>query len=363
MLQALANAEIGRGEYELWAADREVFRVLNAAVTAAKLTVLLGTVYASGSALTPLLAAEISSALASEGLQVYEWLTEQPEEFVMRTAAETLGTELRHRMSKSWQNTADTVAVGAQILTHDQAKSYMLWRHVVIRQSGASMTIEEGTESWDEWVPSRVAITLEARIPPSLSLARLGRDPESPGSESIPRKLTLGSAPGVQTVQITRELPIGWYAIYISETSRLLTKEFSLAIAGDNVVRRTLLAEVTPAGTGQVRLDPWNGHAGRYRDGETVRLLADPASGNRFVRWQGDLSGANNPSSTRMVADRTVHAVFERVAAHDDGDCAVGSVVQPDHYCRYPGTSRLFERVADERGPGALVARAEPDRD
>ena len=80
LLQALANAEIGRGEYELWAADREVFRVLNAAVTAAKLTVLLGTVHASGSALTPLLAAEISGALASGGLQVYEWFTEQPED-------------------------------------------------------------------------------------------------------------------------------------------------------------------------------------------------------------------------------------------------------------------------------------------
>ena len=73
-----------------------------------------------------------------------------------------------------------------------------------------------------------------------------------------------------------------------------------------------------------------------------MRLTDDPASCYRFVRWQGDLSGANNPSSTRMLADRTVHAVFERVAAHDDGDCAVGSVVQPDHYCRYPGTSRLF---------------------
>ena len=51
-------------------------------------------------------------------------------------------------------------------------------------------------------------------------------------------------------MQIIRELPIGWYAIYISETSRLLTKESSLAIAGDNAVRRTLLAEVTPPGTG-----------------------------------------------------------------------------------------------------------------
>ena len=143
-------------------------------------------------------------------------------------------------------------------------------------------------------------------------------------------------------MQITRELPIGWYAIYVSDTSRLIVKEFRLVVARDNVVRRTLLAEVTPAGTGQVRLDPWNGHAGLYRDGEPVRLTVDPASCYRFVRWQGDLSGANNPSSIRMLADRTVHAVFERVVAHDDGDCAVGSVVQPDHYCRYPGTSRLF---------------------
>ena len=43
-----------------------------------------------------------------------------------------------------------------------------------------------------------------------------------------------------------------------------------------------------------------------------------------------------------MLADRTVQAVYEQIAAHHDADCATGSVVQPDHYCRYPGTSRLF---------------------
>ena len=156
LLQALVNAEIGRGEYELWAADREVFRVLNAALTTAKLAVLASAVVGSGGTLTPLLAAEIGGTLASGGLQAFEWLTEQPEELVMRTASAFLDpafqSELRPNERKQWQLTERRVAAGSQRLTHDQAEAYMNWRHQIIRLSSASETIEAGAQSWDEWV-------------------------------------------------------------------------------------------------------------------------------------------------------------------------------------------------------------------
>ena len=64
-----------------------------------------------------------------------------------------------------------------KILTHDQAKSYMLWRHVVIRQSGASMTIEEGSESWDEWVQLGLGVTsLTSQVDAITGLIAAGAD-------------------------------------------------------------------------------------------------------------------------------------------------------------------------------------------
>ncbi len=66
------------------------------------------------------------------------------------------------------------------------------------------------------------------------------------------------------------------------------------------------------AGTGTV-----NPAGGVYRDGTTVLLTADPATGSAFFEWNtgGDLSGHSNPAIIAMNADKTVTAAFE-----PDGD-------------------------------------------
>ncbi len=60
-------------------------------------------------------------------------------------------------------------------------------------------------------------------------------------------------------------------------------------------------------GSGQVAATPARQ---RYEQQQTVTLTAQPAGGWSFYTWQGDVSGADNPASLVMAADRNVTAVF-----------------------------------------------------
>jgi hypothetical protein len=64
---------------------------------------------------------------------------------------------------------------------------------------------------------------------------------------------------------------------------------------------------VKTVGPGQVTLNPPNGV---YPAGTPVTLTATPATGYVFRRWSGDLSGANNPATITMDADKDVTAIF-----------------------------------------------------
>lgn len=63
---------------------------------------------------------------------------------------------------------------------------------------------------------------------------------------------------------------------------------------------------VSPVGTGTVT--PANGP---YSSGEVLTLAATPEPTYRFVRWEGDLTGSDNPASVTMDADKNITAVFE----------------------------------------------------
>jgi len=69
---------------------------------------------------------------------------------------------------------------------------------------------------------------------------------------------------------------------------------------------RFSLATAT-SGQGSVELSP---AGGRYDAGEEVTLTAAPDPGWTFVRWEGDLSGSENPEMLEMDGDRSVTAIF-----------------------------------------------------
>lgn len=77
-------------------------------------------------------------------------------------------------------------------------------------------------------------------------------------------------------------------------------EDFSLSISVD--------------GEGAVDADP---DRERYDPGEEVTLTASPSNGWVFSRWQGDLSGSENPESLVMDENKSVTAVFSREEAPD----------------------------------------------
>ncbi len=64
---------------------------------------------------------------------------------------------------------------------------------------------------------------------------------------------------------------------------------------------------INTVGSGSVTLNP---AAGTYDAGTVVSLTATPASGFQFSGWSDDLSGATNPASITMNANKTVTATF-----------------------------------------------------
>ena len=64
---------------------------------------------------------------------------------------------------------------------------------------------------------------------------------------------------------------------------------------------------VTTQGSGTVTLDP---PGDTYDAGTQVQLTAEPESSEAFSGWSGDLSGAANPATLTMDADKRVTAKF-----------------------------------------------------
>jgi hypothetical protein len=82
--------------------------------------------------------------------------------------------------------------------------------------------------------------------------------------------------------------------------------------AGSGIAERssssvTVTVATTPDATGTVDADP----AGPWIvDGTTVELTASPVVGWVFDRWEGDVTGAANPTTFAMDAPKSVTAVF-----------------------------------------------------
>jgi len=76
----------------------------------------------------------------------------------------------------------------------------------------------------------------------------------------------------------------------------------------DPVTTYTLTTSTT--GPGTVTLNP---AGGTYDEGTVVTVTATPASGSTFTGWSGALSGATNPTTITMNANKSVTAAFAQV--------------------------------------------------
>lgn len=74
-----------------------------------------------------------------------------------------------------------------------------------------------------------------------------------------------------------------------------------------SAVRQNLT--IAKTGSGDVDIDPPG--QSDYEFGSDVTLTAVPDPGHRFVEWQGDITGTDNPATLTMDNDKAVTAVFE----------------------------------------------------
>ncbi len=104
----------------------------------------------------------------------------------------------------------------------------------------------------------------------------------------------------------------GWSGSTLSTANPLVVVMDSKTTLAANFAANqyTLTANVTPADSGIVALDP---PGDVYEFGTTVTLTATPVEGKRFVSWTGDATGSNPQVTVTMNANKTVTANFENL--------------------------------------------------
>ena len=116
----------------------------------------------------------------------------------------------------------------------------------------------------------------------------------------------------------------------------------SCGINNDAPSTVNLTTSVTPAEGGVI-----TPNAGEFKEQKELKLTAEPADGFVFERWEGDVSGANNPVSVVLDTDKAVTAVFSRkeydLTVEVEGEGSVNETVvsQPKSPYEHGTTVRL----------------------
>ncbi|PKD43707.1 BspA family leucine-rich repeat surface protein [Rhodohalobacter barkolensis] len=105
-------------------------------------------------------------------------------------------------------------------------------------------------------------------------------------------------------------------------------------------VERTYPLTINTEGEGTVQENIISQKTTDYEEGTVVELTAEPADGWRFVRWEGDLEGSENPATIEVDSEKTVTAVFERrdypLTINVDGEGTVAEEVIQAKTTDYP---------------------------
>lgn len=119
-----------------------------------------------------------------------------------------------------------------------------------------------------------------------------------------------GSIPTLSSKQYSGPFPLNRTAVI---RAMALSADFTRIAMNDPVTVEVAAAfplTVPVTGTGTVDVTPLKP---TYLDGESVTLTARPGNGWRFLRWEGDASGAVPTLTLLMTAPRQVRAVFEPI--------------------------------------------------
>lgn len=113
----------------------------------------------------------------------------------------------------------------------------------------------------------------------------------------------------------------------------------SLTVTAATMVQLTLTANNPAWGS----VSP---SSGNYAIGSRIELLGSPALYFRFVAWQGDVSGTNNPLTLELNTNTTAQALF--------GELLTTNYPTPHWWLAEYGYTNDFERVVTNTGANAL---------
>ena len=130
--------------------------------------------------------------------------------------------------------------------------------------------------------------------------------------------------------------------------------------------------EITVDGEGSVSETVVEKREKIYEEGAIVELTAEPDQGWRFVRWEGDLNGSENPEQITVDEDKEVKAIFERrdyaLNINTEGEGSVGEEViqSPKKDYAYETVVELTASAAEgwkfERWEGDLSGSENPEQ-
>ncbi|MCB9140442.1 MAG: DUF1349 domain-containing protein [Caldilineaceae bacterium] len=174
--------------------------------------------------------------------------------------------------------------------------------------AGLTMTRDETVNAIFAFVPVYYQITVTHTGDGSVTLD----DPANPS----------GYVYG-ETVELTATAEPGSFFAGWSGVVESVDNPLSLVVEGDMELSAAFLPgpyqiEVTPTEGGSVTVAP-PAYPEGYWGGESVAVEAMPQSGWTFIRWEGSLTGQNNPAVLHVDGDETLVAVFSQDRYRIDG--------------------------------------------
>jgi hypothetical protein len=105
----------------------------------------------------------------------------------------------------------------------------------------------------------------------------------------------------------------GYFYIPYSSVSLVIMEAYIAEDATSDVDDDALNLTLFMTGQGTLSTTP---SGGSYEKGTDVQIMATPSTGWKFDHWTDGLTGTNNPGTVAMDDDKTVTAVFVKIAAN-----------------------------------------------
>ncbi len=168
-----------------------------------------------------------------------------------------------------------------------------------------------GTEN-----PVKITMNAAQQVTATLVPRSYGLTIQTVGNGEVRRTPAADTYPHGATIQLNAIPAEGWQFVGWSgalgtaaEVDLVITSPQSITATFTELIQGQYTLSTVNIGEGQIQLDP---QLSTYPAGTVVTARAIPASGWTFVRWEGDLTGVDNPQQLVIQQNQLVGSVFTR---------------------------------------------------